>query len=64
MTETPKYYAVLCRDLDGKLQGRLTPDGYGTNRNIQAAMFTKEKAEEIAKEINDAGDFTAKAIKF
>ena len=62
MPEDP--YAVLCRDLNGKLLGRLTPDGGAVNRKLFAAMFTKEQAEEIAKEINDAGEFTAKAIKF
>lgn len=62
MPENP--YAVLCRDLNGKLLGRLTPDGCATNRNLFAAMFTKDQAQEIAEEINSDGSFTAKVIKF
>lgn len=57
-------FAVLVRDLNGKLLGRLTPDGYVTKRNIFAVMLHKEKAEEIAAEINEAGEFTAKVIRF
>ena len=56
-------YAVLIRE-NGKLLGRLTPEGTATNRNIFAAMLTKEQADEIVEEINSAGTFTAKTIKF
>lgn len=59
-----KHYAVLVRELDGRLLGRLTPDGTAVKRNIYAAMFTKEQAREIANEINEGGEFRAKAIVF
>lgn len=58
------YWAVLCRDLDGKLLGRLTPEGTATNRNIFAAMFDKPEAIRIASNINAAGNFTARVIPF
>lgn len=56
-------FAVLVRE-DGKLLGRLTPDGYAVNRKIFAGMFTKERADMIAEEINADGTFTAKVIPF
>ena len=56
-------YAVLVRE-NGRLLGRLTPEGTATKRNIFAAMFTKEQADEIVEEINSAGTFDAKTIKF
>lgn len=64
--ENPEHihYAVLCRDKDGKLLGRLGSDGYAVKRNIFALILGKARAEEIAAEINEAGEFTAKAIKF
>lgn len=59
-----KHYAVLVRELNGKLLGRLTPDGTATNRNIYASVFSKARAEDISQQINAAGDFKAKAVKF
>lgn len=58
------HYAVLIREKDGKLLGRLTPDGTAVKRNIYAAMFTKEQADRISKEINEDGVYLAKVIKF
>lgn len=64
-TENHHHYAVLARDAaTGKLLGRLTPDGCTTTRNLYAAILSKAKAEAIAKEITERGEFTAKAIKF
>lgn len=57
------HYAVLVRE-NGKLLGRLTPEGGATNRNIFAAILSKARAEEVAKDINAEGQFEAKAIKF
>ena len=59
-----KHYSVLIREKDGKLLGRLTPDGTAVKRNIYAAMFTKEQADFISDEINEKGAYLAKAIKF
>lgn len=57
-------YAVLVRDANGKLLGRLAPDGTAVKRNIYAAMLPKDRAERVAAEINEGGEFQAKAIKF
>jgi hypothetical protein len=64
-------FAVLVR-ANGKLLGRLTPDGHVTNRVMQAAMLSKKAAEQIAGEINSGinldddapSQLTAKVIKF
>lgn len=64
-------YAVLVR-ADGKLLGRLTPEGGTTNRVLYAAMFTEEQAKSIAEEINTGvnlddeapSNLSAKVIKF
>lgn len=58
------HYAVLVREKDGKLLGRLTPDGTAVNRRIFAAMFTKEQADRVSEEINEEGSYQAKVIKF
>lgn len=58
------HYAVLVREKDGTLLGRLTPKGYTTKRRIHAAMLTKEQADRVSEEINEEGSFLAKAIKF
>ena len=58
-------HTVIVRDAkNGKLLGRLCPDGTTTNRVVYAAMFSKERAEQIAAEINTGDEFTAKARKF
>lgn len=44
-------FTVIVRE-NGKLLGRLTPEGSTTNRNIFAAMLTKEQADTIAADIN------------
>lgn len=64
-------FAVLVR-ANGKLLGRLTPEGGVTNRVIYAAMLDKEQAEQVAEEINNGvnlddeapSNLTAKVIKF
>lgn len=59
------HYSVLIRDAKtNKLLGRLTPNGTAVNRKFYATIFSKARAEEIAAEINQDGEFTAKAIKF
>lgn len=58
-----KHFAVLARE-NGKLLGRLTPDGRATKRNVHAAVLSKARAEELAGEINSAGSFTATVIEF
>ena len=66
MTEHKRqWYAIVCRDAKtNQLLGRLTPEGHITNRNIYAMMLPKKRAEEIAEEINQDGEFIAKVIKF
>ena len=61
-------FAVLVRE-NGKLLGRLTPEGGTTNRNIFAAMLTKEQANTISADINSGNGnlvdgLSAKVIKF
>lgn len=61
-------FAVLVRE-NGKLLGRLTPEWGTTNRNIYAAMLTKEQAEKAAADINSGEGnliegLSAKVIKF
>lgn len=64
-------FAVLVRS-NGKLLGRLTPEGGVTNRVIYAAMLDKNQAEQVAEEINSGvnlddeapSNLTAKIIKF
>lgn len=54
-----KHFTVIVRDESNKLLGRVTPDGYATNRKLFAAVLSKARAEEIASEINAGGTFTA-----
>lgn len=62
---TQQHYTVIVRDAkNGKLLGRLCPDGTATNRVIYAAMLGKEQADQIAAEINAGDEFTAKVRKF
>ena len=62
---TQQHYTVIVRDAkNGKLLGRLCPDGTATNRVIYAAMLSKNQAEEIAADINAGGEFTATVRKF
>jgi len=56
-------WAVVVRQ-NGKLLGRLTPEGTATRKNIFAAMFPRERAERVAADITAGGTFTAKAIPF
>lgn len=58
-----KHFAISVRE-NGKLLGRLTPDGGATKRNMFACIFSKARAEKIAQEINDEGAFSAKVIPF
>ena len=51
-----KHFTVIARE-NGKLLGRLTPDGYTTNRRIYAAVLSKARAEQIASEINSDPPF-------
>lgn len=58
-----QHYTVIIRER-GKLLGRLTPDGYTTNRKVHAAMMSRTTADRVAAEINAAGQFTAKVAPF
>lgn len=60
------HYAVLGYE-DGKLLGRLAPDGSTTRRNIHALVLSKARAESIATEINEDASLptvTAKVVRF
>ena len=59
-----KHYCVLIRE-NGKLLGRLCPDGTAVNRKLYAAILSHKRASEIAQEINDNPPFsgiTAKVV--
>ena len=59
-----KHYGVLIRE-NGKLLGRLCPDGTTSNRRIYAAILSHKRAGDIAQEINDNPPFpgiTAKVV--
>lgn len=58
-----EHYTVIVRE-NGKLLGRLCPDGTTTNRKVHAALLSLATADRIASEINDAGTFTARVAKF
>ena len=61
-----KHYPVLIRE-NGKLLGRLTPDGYAVNRKLFASVFGKARATEVAEEINAQPPYpgiTARVIPF
>ena len=58
-----KHFAVSVRE-NSKLLGRLTPQGGTTTRNIYAVILSNARATQIAKEINEAGEFQAKVIPF
>lgn len=65
-TPNHKHYTVMCYE-NGKCVGRLAPDGYAVTRKLFAAMLRKERAEEIAAEINETTEstgFSAKAKPF
>lgn len=51
-----KHFTVIVRE-NGKLLGRLTPEGYTTNRRIYAAVLSKARAEQITSEINSDPPF-------
>ena len=51
-----KHFTVIVRE-NGTLLGRLTPEGYTTNRRIYAAVLSKARAEQIASEINSDPPF-------
>jgi hypothetical protein len=51
---------VYCYDLDGKRLGYLTPQGGANHKRIFACLFTPEQAAQLAKEINDEGQYRAK----
>lgn len=57
------HYTVLCYQ-DGVCLGRLGSDGYAVRRKIHAAILGKDRANQIAAEINADGDFTAKIAPF
>jgi hypothetical protein len=62
-TPDHRHYTVIVRE-DGKLLGRLCPDGTATNRKVHAAVLSRAKADQVAQAINDAGAFTAKVAPF
>lgn len=47
-----RHFAVVIRE-NGKLLGRLCPDGTTSTRNIYAAVLSKATAERVAAEINE-----------
>lgn len=59
-----QHYAVLVREHDGTLLGRLKPDGNTTRRKTHAAILSRERADTITEEINEAGHFAATTIHF
>lgn len=63
--ETPghDHYTVIVRE-NGKLLGRLCPDGTATNRKVFASILSRATADRIAGEINEAGNFQAKVARF
>jgi len=64
-TPTPApWYCVQIYELSGKWIGRLTPEGGATRLTIYAVMLDKDRAAEVADEINDAGRYLAKARPF
>jgi hypothetical protein len=50
-TQGHNHYTVIVRE-NGKLLGRLTPDGKTVNRKVHAAILSKVKADQIASQIN------------
>ena len=64
--DTPdhKHYAVVVRELSGKLLGRLTPRGGAAHNKIYASILSKERADYIAADINNQGQFRAHVIPF
>lgn len=61
-----RHFAVVIRE-NGKLLGRLCPDGTTSTRNIYASVLSKATAERIAAEINERPPFpgvTAKVAAF
>lgn len=57
------HYTVLCYEGERCL-GRLSSDGHTTRRRIHAVMLGKDRANEIAAEINAEGVFSAKVKRF
>lgn len=62
-TPNHRHYTVLCYK-NGKCVGRLGADGYAVTRKIFALVLNRERADEIAAEINADGQFTAKVRPF
>lgn len=58
-----RHFAVVVRE-NGKLLGRLSPDGTTTTRNIFAAVLSKATAESVAAEISELPGLTAKVAAF
>ena len=58
-----EHFAVSIRE-NGRLLGRLAPDGTATKRNLFALVLSKAAADDIASQINERGEFTAKVIPF
>lgn len=57
-------FTVQVYELNGKWLGRLTPEGTATRKTIYAGMFTRDKAEAVAADINAEGSFRAKVKPF
>lgn len=55
-----KHYTVIVRE-NGRLLGRLCPDGTTTRVKIHAAILSRAKADKIAERIN-AGETTVPGI--
>lgn len=63
-----RHYAVLVRQ-NGRLLGRLTPDGRTTRLNIYASVMSRSRAEYITERINSSVNgrvdgVTARVIPF
>ena len=64
MSTMSDFFNVQVYELNGKWLGRLTPEGTAARKTIHAAMPPRDRAEDIAADINDGGSFRAKVKPF
>ena len=64
MSTMSDFFTVQVYGLNGKWLGRLTPEGTATRKTIYAVMLPRDRAEDIAADINDGGSFRAKVKPF
>lgn len=58
-----RHYTVMVYE-NGRCLGRLDPSGYTTNRKVFAWILGRQRADEVAAEINAAGELSAKVKPF